>query len=157
MNAPLLETRSSVRSLIRACAASSIAAFDRSDPNRVVAREFSRDADAHWLVRASTTPTDTQNTPALVRQIMPEFVATLHGQCAAARLFKEGLQLTFGPEGVGQAGEMAVPTLLGDFTHAAFVAEGQPIPVVQNNVEPLAFLRPYKLSVIVVLTSEMIR
>jgi hypothetical protein len=91
------------------------------------------------------------NTPALVQTWMPDFVATLTGHSTAAALFREGLQLSF-----GRAGQINVPTLFGDPSVAAFVAEGYPVPVVQPLVQPLLMLTPRKLATIVVLTTEMV-
>jgi hypothetical protein len=89
--------------------------------------------------------------PALVQTWMVDFVASLTGQSAAASLFREALQLSF-----GRSGQINVPTLLGDSSLAAFVAEGYPIPVVQPLVQPLVMLRPYKLATIIVMTVEMV-
>jgi hypothetical protein len=144
--------RPTTKSLVRACAAYGIAAFDRTPPAKIVNREWSHDGTAEWLVRAATVPADTSNTPAIVRTVIPEFISTLAAQSVAARLFKEGLQLSF-----DGAGNIAVPTLLGDSTYASFVKEGDPIPVAQGKTEPLVTLTPRKLAVIVVMTVEMIR
>lgn len=88
----------------------------------------------------------------LAQTIVPDFVASLTAQSAAARIFREGLQLSF-----GRAGQIAVPTLEGDPSFAAFVQEGYPIPVVQAQFEPLTILTPHKLAAVVVLTSEMVQ
>src|SRR5262249_17604241 len=77
--------------------------------------------------------------------------STLATASAAAKIFKEGLMLTF-----GRAGRITVPTLLGNPSYAAFVAEGGAIPVAQGHIEPLVVLTPKKLAVIVVLTEEMV-
>jgi hypothetical protein len=83
---------------------------------------------------------------------MPDFVQTLASLSAAAKIFRDGLQLTF-----GHAGQISVPTLLGDPSLAAFVQEGWPIPVVQGAIQPLAVLTPKKLACIVILTAEMMQ
>jgi hypothetical protein len=145
--------RPATRSLVRACAAYGIAAVDRTPPAKVVAREWSGDRAAEWLTtRAATTPTDPSNTPELVRTIVPELVVTLAAHSVAAQLFRLGLQLSF-----DGAGAINVPTLLGDSSQAAFVKSGDPIPVMQGKTDPLVTMVPHKVSVIVVLTSEMIR
>jgi len=144
--------RPTTKSLVRACAAYGIAAFDKTPPAKVIDREWSHDGTAEWLVRAATVPIDTSNAPALIRSVIPEFISTLAAQSVAARLFKEGLQLSF-----DGAGNIAVPTLLGDSTYAAFVKEGDPIPVAQGKTGPLVMLTPRKLAVVVVMTVEMIR
>jgi len=148
-----LVTRPSVRSLVRACAAAAIGVIDRSLPVNALAKEWPHDDGAKWLLtRAPSAPTDMNNAPALVQQIMPDFVSTLATASAAARIFKEGLLLRF-----DHAGRIAVPTLLGSPSYAAFVAESGAIPVAQGHIEPLVFLTPRKIAVIVVLTAEMIK
>jgi len=145
--------RPSVRSLVRACAATAIAAFERSKPSIVVANTWRADDGAKWLVeRAATTSTGLADAPGIVQTIMPDFVSTLATASAAAQIFKDGLILSF-----GRAGQINVPTLLGDPTYAAFVAEGAPVPVAQGKIEPLVNLTPKKLSVIMVMTQEMVR
>jgi hypothetical protein len=144
--------RATVKSFTRACAASAIAAYDKQSPLKIVTREWSEDRTAEWLVRAATTPADMTNTPALVRTVIPEFISLLASQSVAARLFKEGLQLSF-----DGAGTLAVPTLLGDSSYATFTKEGGAIPLVQGVTEPLVTLMPRKLATLIALTSEMIR
>lgn len=147
--------RSSVASLVRACAAHAIAATERTKtpPVKIATRNWSHDSGAIYLTqRAAVPPTDTSTTPALLRTIMPDFVATLSPDSAAAKIFKEGLQLSF-----DGAAQIAVPTLLADPSYASFVKEGNPIPVPQGFVEPLVVLVPHKLAAIMVMTSEMVR
>lgn len=141
-----------VKCLIRACSAAAISAYGRESPNRVIAREWSDDANTQWLMRAATTPTDLASAPALVRDAMPDFVTALAAQSAAAQIFSKSLRLTF-----GNSGRIAAPTLIGNPNYAAFVGENDPIPVVQGFVEPLVMLTPKKLASIVVFTEEMIR
>jgi len=145
--------RPSVRSLVRACSAAAIALLERIPPHpaTVVRREWSSDDGAEWLLRAASEPTMMTTAPGLVQMWMVDFVASLTGQSAAASLFRESLQLSF-----GRSGQINVPTLLGDPSLAAFVAEGYPIPVVQPLVQPLVTLTPYKLATIIVLTTEMV-
>jgi hypothetical protein len=145
--------RPSVRTLTRACVATGIAAMERTTkPERIVAREWPREEGVDWLVRAATTPTGLGDAPGVVRTIMPDFMATLAAESAAAQVFKEGLRLSF-----DRAGQINVPTILGDSTWGAFVAEGAPIPIAQSAVAPLVSLTPHKLNVVVVLTTEMLR
>jgi hypothetical protein len=145
--------RPSVKSLVRACCAAAIAALDRRPPPpaAVARREWPADAGAEWLCRAASDAASMANSPALVQTWMPDFVATLTGHSAAAALFREGLQLSF-----GRAGQINVPTLFGDPSLAAFVGESYPVPVVQPFVQPLLTLTPRKLATIVVLTAEMV-
>jgi hypothetical protein len=118
----------------------------------VVAHEWPHDHVAEWLARAPTAPMDMTSAPALLRTMMPEFVATLATRSTAAQIFHEGLQLTF-----DGAGKIAVPTLVGDPSYAAFVKEGDPAPVAQGVVEPLVTMTPFKLAAIIVITAEMLR
>ena len=147
-----MTTTPAVKCLVRTCAAAAIGAFDRTSPREVIAREWSDDANAQWLMRAVTSPTSMAGAPALVHTVLPDFVSALAGESAAARIFREGLQLTF-----DEAGRIAVPTLIGNPNYAAFVGEGAPVPVVQGFVEPLAILTPKKIASVIVLTTEMMR
>jgi len=88
----------------------------------------------------------------LVQTVLLDFMATLAPRSAAAQIFREGLQLTFGRDG-----QISVPTIIGDPSLAAFVRESWPIPVVQPHVEPLISLTPHKIACIIVLTAEMVR
>jgi len=140
-----------VKCLVRACSAAAIGAFDGVAPQRVIAREWSDDANTQWLMRAAQSPTEMADAPAMVRTVVPDFVSALAAESAAARIFKESLQLTF-----DRAGQIAVPTLTADANYAAFVGESAPIPVVQGFVAP-AMLTPKKVAAIILMTSEMVR
>jgi hypothetical protein len=145
--------RPAVRSMVRACAAAAIAVLDKLPPARVAKREWSDDLGAEWLLRAPVQALDISTAPALVQTVMPDFLMTLVSQyVAAAKIFKEGLQLSF-----GHAASISVPTIIGDPSLAAFIQEGYPIPVVQPHVEPLLTLTPHKIAGIVVLTTEMVK
>ena len=147
---PDTSLRPSVRSLVRACAGAALLACGPGIPKQK-ADEWRADAGAWWLLRSPTQPADMTDAAALVRTVVVDFVQTLAPQSVAAKIFSRGLQLSF-----GQAGQISVPTLLGDPSLASFVAEGWPIPVVQALVEPLVTLVPRKLACIVVLTTEMV-
>jgi hypothetical protein len=142
---------SSLRVLTRAVLSSAIGAFERIPPEVVARREFAREDDVAWLARAPTVPASIENTPSLVRMVMPDFLAALSATSVAAKIFRAGLSLGF-----GNAASIAVPTLEGDASYARFVRAGDPIPVVQALVNPLAVLEPRKLAAIVVLTREMV-
>ena len=148
----VIADRPSVRSLVRACCAAAIGAADRTPVAKVALREWSDDRGVEWLTRAPSSITDTASAPALVHTVMPDFISTLATSSAAARFFKEGLQLTF-----DHAGRIAVPTIFGNTAYSAFVQEGAAIPLPAVSVEPLIYLTPRKLATIVVLTSEMVR
>src|SRR6516165_6334542 len=93
--------RPSVRSLVRACCAAAIASLERTPPPSatVARREWSSDDGAEWLSRAASEPAMMLTVPALVQTWMVDFVASLTGQSAAASLFREALQLSFGRSG----------------------------------------------------------
>lgn len=146
-----LETRAGVRSLVRACSAAAIGALERVSATSVLGRDGLRDSDAEFILRAPTVPLDMTNAPGLVRTIMPEFLAALSGFSAGARVLRECLQLSF-----DDAGEIAVPVTYADADMAAFVKNGDPIPVVQG-ITDLARLRPKKIAAIVMMTAEMVR
>jgi len=141
-----------VRSLVRACAASAIAIYDGTRPEEVARREWSRDSLVPWLLRTPSSPATMAATPGLVRTIMPNLITALAARSAAAKIFREGLELNF-----DGAGKISVPTLLGNSSYATFVAESDGIPVQQGHVEPLVTLTPSKLAAVMVLTSEMVR
>ena len=56
--------RVAVRSLVRACCAAAIGAFDRTPAGQVVRREWSDDRGAEWLTRAASLITDMASAPA---------------------------------------------------------------------------------------------
>lgn len=147
----ILSGTPSITSLVRACAASGIAAFERVPASKVVTREWSRDSGAEWLLRAPVEPTDMASAPALARTVVSDLVSTLAGHSAAAKLFNEGLKLSFDSHA-----EISVPTLEGDSSYASFVAERAPIPVMQGQTAPLVTLTPHKLAAIVVFTHKMV-
>ena len=105
--------RTPVASLVRACAAKAIATLDGAPAEKIVKREWSRGGLAEELVlRSSSVPDSlTGSASSLVRTVMPSFVATLATDSAAARIFKEGLQLKF-----DGAGKISVPTIKADGT-----------------------------------------
>ena len=144
--------RPSVRSLVRACASAALETYEGIPATKIAKREWPADDGAFWLARGSVSPTDTANAPSLIHTLIPDFIQTLASQAAAAKIFRDGLQLSF-----GHFGQISVPTLLGDPSLAAFVQEGWPIPVVAGHTEPLVTLTPKKLACIVVLTAEMVQ
>lgn len=141
-----------VKCLVQACAAAAIGALDRTPPERVAKREYPNDRVVEWLLRAPSQVLDTASAPPLARTIVADVITAIAPSSAAAKLFREGLQLSF-----DRAGTIAVPTLLGNMAYSGFVAEGRPIPVVETLVEPLVMIEPRKLATIVVLTTEMVR
>jgi hypothetical protein len=147
---PDVAPRQAVRSLVRALTAVALEQYKGIPASKIIQREWN-DQPAWYLTRGATMPADMAGTAALVRTLMPEFVEALASQSAAAKIFQDGLQLTF-----GQDGRISVPTLLGDPSLATFVQEGWPIPVVQGTTQPLTTITPKKLACVIVLTAEMV-
>ena len=148
----MITTTPAVKCLVQACAAAAIGALDRTPAERVAKREYSNDRGVEWLLRGPSQVLDTASAPPLARTIVADVITAITPSSVAAKLFREGLQLSF-----DRAGTIAVPTLLGDMAYSGFVAEGKPIPVVETPLEPLVMIEPRKLATIVVLTSEMVR
>src|SRR5215469_9713339 len=121
MNMPVQLVRPSVSSLVRACCSLALGTI-RNMPPRAVAASNWGDSGADYLLRAAVPPATMGTVPALVQTIMPDFLAALAPVSAAAKIFQAGLQLTF-----DNAGQVNVPTLTGDPSFAAFVADGAPI------------------------------
>jgi hypothetical protein len=107
------------------------------------------DRDIDLLLRAPTTPASTTDAGALM-QIALHFVASLVPVSAAAAVIARSLQLSF-----DSAGQISVPNLT--LPNAAWVGEGQAIPVVEGTSSAGSLIVPHKLAVIVPLTGEMIR
>src|SRR5215831_1619360 len=95
-----------LRTLVRACAAAAIGVYDRRPAEQVARSFWQRDDNVEYLLRGPTSPVD-MTTPGLVRAIMPDFLTTLTAQSVAAKIFQEGLRLSF-----DRAGSISVPTLL---------------------------------------------
>jgi hypothetical protein len=101
------------------------------------------------VTRTAQTPTSTTDAAALMTITM-HLVESLQPVSAAANVIARSLGLSF-----GQAEQLSIPTVA--MPGADFVAEGQPIPVVQGQTSPGPQLDPHKVGVLVVLTGEMIR
>lgn len=86
----------------------------------------------------------------LSQRVVMDMVDALGPVSAGAQLFRECLVASF-----DGAGQIAVPALVADVTDAAWVAEGDPIPVAQNATAAVV-LSPHKIGTIAVLTREMI-
>jgi hypothetical protein len=138
--------------MARACAAAALGALDRVPAWTVAEQQWPHDEGALWLTRAPVSPASTANTPALIQSTVADFVSALGPQSGAARVFREGLQLSF-----DHTGRISVPTLTASGSRSGFVAEGAAIPVVQLQIDSFVTLVPRKLATIAVLTSEMVR
>jgi hypothetical protein len=118
---------------------------------RLLARTWSNDATAAYLVRAAGSPATLSTTTALTRTIIADFLAALGPQSAGAQLLEKGLQLSFD----GNAA-INLPSFVADQNAVAFVSESQPIPVRQFAVStPVPQLVPRKLALMSALTNEM--
>jgi hypothetical protein len=103
------------------------------------------------MLRAVTVPaTTTQSDWAgLFSQVVVTFLSSLVPASAGADLFARGLQLRF--EG---AGAISLPTMSAG--QAAFVGQGQPIPIVAYQTTAGIKLEPHKLALGTTLTYEML-
>jgi hypothetical protein len=141
--------KAAVRSLVRFCLAVALRSLSSSEDGRAVDGILENDRDADLLVKAATSPATLAGTPAL-QQIALAFAEALVPASASAALIARSLQLEF-----DHNAKIRVPGLT--LPHAAFIGEGAAIPVVQGTSAIDAVLDPYKLGVIVELTSEMMR
>jgi hypothetical protein len=133
-----------MNSIVRACLAT---ARSTRDPSAYKA--LAGDRPSELLTRSATAPTTLASAAALA-QVAMHFVASLTPISAAAAVISRSLQLTF-----DHAARISVPALT--LPHAAWLAEGGPVPFVQGTSSPGAALDPFRLAAGVVLTGEMIR
>lgn len=139
--------RDPVRSIARAAVARGMAMLDRSlRADEHAARMWSFDTDTLLLTRAATAPNDLTNTAALA-EISLAVLPMLAPYSAAAQMFQQGLNVTF-----GRYGAFAVPNL--GQVGVAFVADGAPKPVVQS-VGTSSLLDPHKIAGIAVASIEL--
>lgn len=139
------------RSLARAAIAVSRAALDptRITPPGFISRQWPDDRSALLFTRAAIDPMPLVPGGPLA-QISYHFIASLQGVSAAAALIAKSLALSW--DGVAQ---ISVPALR--LPHAAFVAQGAPIPSIVGLSSSGLLMAPYKVGVIVELTGEIIR
>jgi hypothetical protein len=118
---------------------------------RMLAKSWSNDVTAAYLVRAASSPSTLINTTALTRTIIADFLAALGPTSAGVQLLEKGLQLSF-----DGAAAISLPSFVADQNAVAFVGESQPIPVRQFAVStPVPQLVPRKLALMSALTNEM--
>ena len=146
---PLRPDRDALReaaltSLVRACV--NVA---RKVRDRFAKSAWPDDRHADLIIRAASTPATLADTAAL-QQVALYFVASLVPVSAAAAVIARSLQLSF-----DRAAQISVPALT--LPNAAWLGEGQAIPVVEGTSTRGALIDPYKLGVIVPLTGEMVR
>jgi hypothetical protein len=122
--------------------------FARAVGKREMTNHWPEDRQVELLMRGAMTATSMADATALATIAM-QFVSSLTPISAAAALISRSLQLTF-----DRAAQISVPSLT--LPNAAFIGEGEPIPVVAGNTLPPALLDPHKLATIVPLTNEMI-
>jgi Phage capsid family len=114
-------------------------------PLRLDHDAVSRNADL--ILRAAVSPT-ALSTAGPLAQVSVAFLATLVPVSAGADLLSRGIGLNFSGKASINVPGIQVPT-------ADFVAEGAPIPVVQETTSAGPTLTPHKIAVITTLTHEM--
>jgi hypothetical protein len=81
---------------------------------------------------------------------LADFLINISGPTAGATLLKRGLQLS-----LGRNAAIRVPLRANDGTGAAFVAQGEPLPVKAFSISEGLLLGPKKLGLITVMTREI--
>jgi hypothetical protein len=131
-------------SIVRACLVKARGAHDRFAKS-----EWPQDYVAELITRSAAVPTSLANATALATTAY-FFVDSLTPVSAAAAVISQSLQLTF-----NGAAHLTIPSLT--LPQAAWVSEGQPIPVVQGVSSAGVTLEPYKLATILPMTNELVR
>ncbi len=157
MNAPLKSNsalrQAAVKSLIRAVLAHARAAKDKSQiaqPEELLAQSWPDDYLAHVLVRSAVSPPTLSSVTNILAQVVPAFIEALRPLSAAADLISMALNLTW-----DRAAQLWVPTMT--IPLGGFVGAGLPFPAQQGVTTLGAVLDPYKIGLLITLTSEMIR
>lgn len=139
---------------VRLLTAKVIASITRRSMEQVAAEWWPSDRLVGELIeRAASAPAMTSVVgwaAELAQRVVVDSLAGLGPVSAGAQLLQLGTVLNFD----GSA-RLTVPAFVVDATDAAWVAEGDPIPV-QQNVFGAVALDPHKLGSIAVLTREMI-
>jgi hypothetical protein len=138
-----------VTSLVRACIATGLAAFDKQiHPTEYAKRTWdSRDVDL--VLRAAVSPASLAGNPALAR-VSVAFLETLTPLSAGADLLRRGLGLNFNGAASIRVPGITIPT-------ADFVGEGAPIPAPLVTTSAGPTLSPFKIAALSSLTNEMMR
>jgi hypothetical protein len=112
---------------------------------------FPGDAASAIVLKAATAPaslTSTQWAGVIAQGTVADFVANLGPVSAASQLFRAGLSVRF------DGGTAPIPSLTSSAAGAAFVKEGEPIPVYQSTIAGVT-LTPKKLGSISTFSGEM--
>lgn len=155
---PLSQLRSSDlpsgNSFTRLLTAKVLASVQRRSLGDVAALMWPHDrVVAELIERTSSAPAMTAVTgwaTELTQRRLIDTLDALGPVSAGAQVLRGSLLLSF-----DGAGQISVPSLVADVNDAAWVAEGDPIPVNQNTVAAAA-LNPRKIGSIAVLSREMI-
>jgi hypothetical protein len=137
--------------LARALIASARACFTPTlDPRPILEKTWPTDDAAAALLVSKTAraPQSTADT-ALLESVVASSVLGPVG--AGAQLLQRGLVLSF-----GRAASITLPALIADASHAAWVAEGMPVPVYSGSVGVPVTMTPHKLMSIFALSREII-
>lgn len=113
------------------------------------ARIFQSDRDLGIFIKAVSSPTTTATAEPLAVSAVSDSISILAGVSAGARIFDNGLKVTF-----DSAYGIQIPTLTASAGNAGWIAQGSPIPVKQLDVSASAVMVPHKLAVLVVATRE---
>jgi capsid protein len=151
---PLRREAATGNSFVRYCAAHAIAFHKRILVRHVCEEMWPQDRALELLItRAASGPAMYDQTgwaTELARKVIIDEFDALAGASAGAALGRQCLQLAF-----DRNAYIGVPGIVADATHAAFVADGAPIPVVAFNLFPVT-LKLHKVASIVALTRQMI-
>jgi hypothetical protein len=143
--------RENAATIMRAIAVHAIAAATRRGALDVARERWPRDSElAEIITRAASEPHDLTNTAALTTSAIVDLLAELAPTSAAAALLSETLQLSF-----GRAAHLALPSFIADASAAAFVGDGQPVPMLQL-VASMVTMGWRKIATSAALTREMI-
>jgi hypothetical protein len=138
-----------LRSFSRAAIAIARNALDPAvNPGDYAARTWPADRNVPMLLRAAVSPFALADAPGLV-VLGLEFLKALTPVSAGADLLGRGLQVRF-----DRTGAITIPALAPAV--AAFVSEGEPIPVVEARPAADVTLTRHKLAVIASATREML-
>jgi hypothetical protein len=136
-------------SLARALIAHAHGAFHNSYPHHTAAKQWPDDGGAGLILRGAVAPTSIANAPALLQNIV--VAAMLGATGAGVQLLKRGVQLNF-----DRNATITIPALIADAEHAAFVGEGQPIPVRSLDIGAPSTLTPHTIKTMWSMTREMV-
>ena len=138
----------------RLLTARAVASLMRRDAREVTARLWPSDrVTAELVERAAVAPAMTTVAgwaAELAQRLVYDALEALGPASAAAQLMRDGLVIAWDGRAI-----ISVPGFVADVTDAAWVAEGDPIPVQQLVAAP-GTLDPRKIASIAVLTREMI-